>query len=78
MTDSEKIALQILLDVRAFGADIQSLCGLEDAGELASYRLLMNTATEAQSAAAVDKWANYVVWETKEAMTDRQAGWIDG
>jgi hypothetical protein len=55
MTDSEKIALQILLDVRAFGADIQSLCGLEDAGELASYRLLMNTATEAQSAAAVDK-----------------------
>lgn len=54
MSDSEKIALQILLDARAFGGDIREVCALTDAAELEPYKLLLATVEEAQQT-AIDK-----------------------
>jgi hypothetical protein len=50
MTDSAKIALQILLDVRAFGEDIRNVCLGVDPHTLTHYKLLMDKVTEAQKA----------------------------
>jgi hypothetical protein len=45
MTDSEKIALQMLLDVQHFGAIVRDVCGI-DPMELPSYQKLMHEVTE--------------------------------
>ena len=49
MTDSEKIALQILLDARAFGEDVTSVAHITDPSEIASYKMLIDSVMEAQS-----------------------------
>lgn len=49
MSDSEKIALQILLDARAFGEDIKEVCAVTDATEVGPYKLLLAAVDEAQT-----------------------------
>lgn len=45
MTDSEKIALQMLLDVKKFGGIVKGICGV-DAEELESYQQLLHEVNE--------------------------------
>jgi hypothetical protein len=48
MTDSEKIALQMLLDGQAFGDHIREVCPALDRDELLSYSSLMREISEAK------------------------------
>lgn len=50
MTDSAKIALQILLDVKSFGQEVMLVCEVTDPLLLPPFKLMMDNVTDAQKA----------------------------